>query len=269
MNSIFRILVSSVVLLIAVTGCTGQTEPPPVIALLAPFEGRYQEFGYDALYAARLALSDQESDMDLIAYDDGGSLEYAVERARAIASDPSTAIVLVTGPFTTQEQVQIALSPLPIVVIGGWSTPPYRDDVSILSNADILGQLSDNSNESVEFIANVTDEPIVGGERLASSLIAYGADDSLTLVTSAQLPSADFVERYISSAEFAPEPGLLAALAYDATGLAIETIRSGNDLSDIVFDGLSGPIQFENGYWAQAPIFSYRYENGRLTQQTD
>ena len=56
MNSIFRILVTSVLLLGVFAGCTGQTEPPPVIALFAPFEGRYQEFGYDALYAARLAL---------------------------------------------------------------------------------------------------------------------------------------------------------------------------------------------------------------------
>ena len=42
-----------------VTACAIQrTSTPYKIALLAPFEGRYRDVGYDALYAARLALSE-------------------------------------------------------------------------------------------------------------------------------------------------------------------------------------------------------------------
>ena len=93
MNSIFRILVTSVLLLGVFAGCTGQTEPPPVIALFAPFEGRYQEFGYDALYAARLALADQDSVIDLVAYDDGSlfllRLPSRPDAVEATSRDPS------------------------------------------------------------------------------------------------------------------------------------------------------------------------------------
>ena len=40
-----------------VTGCAvNRTAEITRIALLAPFEGRYREVGYDLLYAARLAL---------------------------------------------------------------------------------------------------------------------------------------------------------------------------------------------------------------------
>ncbi|MCS7070642.1 MAG: hypothetical protein NZM00_03995, partial [Anaerolinea sp.] len=55
------------------TGCTVH-QTAPRIALIAPFEGRYREVGYNALYAARLALADAESGVQLLPLDDGGSV---------------------------------------------------------------------------------------------------------------------------------------------------------------------------------------------------
>ena len=46
--------VLAALLLVALTACGG-TPPVMRLALLAPFEGRYREVGYQALYAARLA----------------------------------------------------------------------------------------------------------------------------------------------------------------------------------------------------------------------
>lgn len=268
MNNIYRILASCLIVLLLGAGCSRDTQAPPAIALLAPFEGRYQEFGYDALYAARLALADQDADIDLIAFDDGGALENATNRARAIVRDEQIHVVIVTGPFAAQEAVQMALAPLPVIVIGGWNTSPSRDDVYILSHSAIGALLTDNASSSVEELAEIG-IPIVGDERLASSLIAKLASGTIEMVSSAQLPSDEFVERYIASAEFAPQPGLLATLTYDASGIAIHAIQQDESIAELAYTGLNGPIHFENGYWSQAPVYHYRYSDGRLVHKTD
>ena len=57
------------------------------VALLAPFEGRYREVGYNALYAARLAFADSSiMSIELLAVDDGGTpnaLLTALVRSRS------------------------------------------------------------------------------------------------------------------------------------------------------------------------------------------
>jgi ABC-type branched-subunit amino acid transport system substrate-binding protein len=72
--------------------------------LVAPFEGRYRPIGYDAIYAARLAVRERNASggvggyrVELVAYDDGGDAPSAVERARQLALDPQ--VVAVIGHF--------------------------------------------------------------------------------------------------------------------------------------------------------------------------
>ena len=77
---------------IAITICTGciQTTPDVVkIGLVAPFEGRYRQIGYDVIPAARLAAREwaaQNQDANLVfeivAYDDMGDPHSAVEQAQ-------------------------------------------------------------------------------------------------------------------------------------------------------------------------------------------
>jgi len=86
--------------LILVAACGG-TRPVIKFGLVAPFEGRYRPVGYDAIYAARLAVRERNAAggaggyrVELVAYDDGGDARAAMERARQLALDPQVVAVI-------------------------------------------------------------------------------------------------------------------------------------------------------------------------------
>ncbi|MDZ4763916.1 MAG: hypothetical protein SGI73_05135 [Chloroflexota bacterium] len=106
------------ILVLFVSGCAISPTPPRYqIALLAPFEGRDREIGYEALYAARLALADSTSHFDLLPIDDGGTPSSATERARGIARAPSILAVIVLGTNMTTPDVYSALVDLPVLTM--------------------------------------------------------------------------------------------------------------------------------------------------------
>jgi ABC-type branched-subunit amino acid transport system substrate-binding protein len=89
--------------LMFVSAC-GSTRPVIKFGLVAPFEGRYRPVGYDAIYAARLAVRERNASggvggyrVELVAYDDGGDPQAATERARQLVLDPQ--VVAVIGHF--------------------------------------------------------------------------------------------------------------------------------------------------------------------------
>jgi len=82
----------------------GSTRPVIKFGLVAPLEGRYRPVGYDAIYAARLAVRERNASggvggyrVELVAYDDGGDAQAATERAKQLALDPQ--VVAVIGHF--------------------------------------------------------------------------------------------------------------------------------------------------------------------------
>jgi ABC-type branched-subunit amino acid transport system substrate-binding protein len=87
--------------LLAVNAC--QSVAPVVkIGLVAPFEGRYRNVGYDVIYSARLAVREINeaggiggTRVALVALDDTGNPEYAEATARSLGIDP--AVVAVVG----------------------------------------------------------------------------------------------------------------------------------------------------------------------------
>lgn len=259
-----------IILLIAIlgSGCSVIQNPEITkIALLAPFEGRYREVGYNALYAARLALTDLAADsIHLLAVDDGGSIEQATRHAKALSQDPSVKVVLAIGPYATTSATQQALDNLPMVIIGYWGTELLEDQVFMLANPTIVDHLTIPA--STDIITSATqNSPLVGGvifaleqyTKLTSTL------DGVQIVSSGSLPDDTFRERYLNSDLYVPEPDLLATLTYDATGLAITSVREGVPLDALRYDSINGTIAFENGYWANAPIHIYQYDrNGRL-----
>jgi ABC-type branched-subunit amino acid transport system substrate-binding protein len=94
------LLIFEICHLIFVSAC-GSTHPVIKFGLVAPFEGRYRPIGYDAIYAARLAVRERNASggvggyrVELVAYDDGGDAPSAVERARQLALDPQVAAVI-------------------------------------------------------------------------------------------------------------------------------------------------------------------------------
>lgn len=85
-------------------------EPVVKIGLVAPFEGRYRALGYDAVYAARLAVRQVNADggvggarVALVALDDGGDRELARQTAASLVVDPDVIAVVGHGLSPTTE----------------------------------------------------------------------------------------------------------------------------------------------------------------------
>jgi hypothetical protein len=169
-----------------------RTEPTTRIALLAPFEGRYREVGYEALYAARLALNDSgRTDIELLPVDDGGTPESAANRARALAQDPQVIAVLTLGYAATHADIQFDTRPA--YTIGNWEAPQM--------------DITDAARKTAPFQCNQVCA-LAQFPKLRSDL------SGITVESDAELPNDDFRARYLASAEFPPEPGLIAEGTY-------------------------------------------------------
>lgn len=254
-------------LALLLSGCAVvQGEDVAKIVLLAPFEGRYREVGYDALYAARLAFAESGvQTIDLYPVDDGGSPESAAQRAVAFQYDPVIRLVLVLGIDAADELVQEALAPLPTIIVGHWNSAPRYSHVVMLANPAIEERLVETPFPRLTEAAQA-EEPLMGSEILALHQFLLLREDltGITILSSASLPDADFTARYGQGDPFAPEPGLLATLTYDATRLAIQAVQTGTPLTEVRYEGINGSVAFENGYWANAPLNEYRYRDGEV-----
>jgi ABC-type branched-subunit amino acid transport system substrate-binding protein len=92
-------------LLVACSAHPVSTAPTIRIGLVAPFEGHGREIGYDVIYGARLAVRERNRAggvagyrVDLVALDDGGDPELAVDAAESLAIDPL--VIGVLGHWT-------------------------------------------------------------------------------------------------------------------------------------------------------------------------
>ncbi len=104
------------------------------IGLVAPFEGRYRYVGYDAIYAARMAVSELNAAgglgdgwyLELVAYDDRADPQLARAAARNLASDPD--VVGVIGHYRQESSEAVgaiyAEAGIPWIVMGAWVTTP-------------------------------------------------------------------------------------------------------------------------------------------------
>lgn len=250
--------------LIALSGCAARQSELVRIALLAPFEGRYREIGYDAYYAARLALADSgDLQIELLALDDGGSGGSAVERAKALAQDPLVKVVITLGYSLVEAEVQAALGDLPVIVVGEWGVRPQAPQVYVLSNPQIPERINLSENLSITQAAQQA-APLVGSDMLAMKAFPLLRSNIsiVRIISSGSLPDAAFRERYLKTGLFVPEPGLLSTLTYDAFVMALRAVRTGDvslALKTMTYRGLNGEIHFEQGYWANAPLYTYCY----------
>lgn len=267
------ITISLLVLMILLSGCAVfRGEQVRKITLLAPFEGRYREIGYDALYAVRLAIAHSGiTNIDLLAIDDGGSIDSAIDRAKAIQKDPSIEFILALGSYATVPEVQSAYGEIPILIIGHWNTKPQSDNIFMLTNPEIDEQLNYHANDV--FIESDVPE-IYASEILALKQVPllFSEDElgAFHILNSSTLPDDNFYERYINSAEFVPEPSLLTTLSYDAGAIAVEAIQKSISLSDIDYQGINGRIRFSDNYWLDAPLYEYIYDDsGALILSSD
>lgn len=263
-------------LLLVTSACaTARAQPIIRVALLAPFEGRYREVGYEALYAARLALQAAPSagvDVELLPIDDGGTVESAADRARALAADSRVQVVVALGYAASSGEAQQALGDLPIVVAGDWGARPQNPATFILASRELAARLTVPPAVEVTEAAGL-DAPLTCGQVCALAQFPLLREDlsNVTIISSGLLPDSDFEERYRASDQFTPEPRLLAALTYDAASIALEAALAGNGsrasvqraLAEMTHTGLNGSICFEDGYWLDAPLHTYEYNANR------
>ncbi len=253
--------------LVLITGCSGTQGGIQRIALLAPFEGRYREIGYDAYYAVLLAMQEHNTErIELLAIDDGGSENSAIERAKALASDPLVNAAIALGDNATRTAVQQAFGEVPVLVVGQWNSHPTMDNTFMLASNEVYMLFS-----PIELSDILPDTNIVGGEILALKQVPLLISDlsRITVISSASLPDEAFRQRYMGSGQFVPEPGLLATLTYDAANMALNALQT-NDatatLATMTYEGLNGSIRFVDGHWADAPINDFTYTaDGLLT----
>jgi len=255
------------------TACAPQpVQPVKRIALLAPFEGRYREIGYDAIYPVRLALKDANSDVVLVTADDGGTPESAAIQARRLAADPTLLAALVIGSTATQPDVLAAFGDVPVIVIGAWDATP-SESVFVLASENLSAVRT--SNAKTIGIAVDTTAPVTGGELFALKQYADLRPnlDGVSVALSAILADSEFSERLIASELFVPMPGALSTVMYDAGGLIHSVVTSESSraqvlemLKTIEYDGLNGRIAFTTeGWWDDAPVITYHYQDGVLT----
>jgi ABC-type branched-subunit amino acid transport system substrate-binding protein len=249
-----------------VTGCAGSGKPGiSRIALLAPFEGRYREVGYNAYYAALLAFEEgASSPIELLAVDDGGSPASAADRARALAHDPLVAGVIALGDAATSDSAQAAYGRLPTLIVGYWSTSPMTDTAYVMSHPDITNTITTLPGVSITHLGDLR-SGVIGGDVFALEGFRRVNDDwrNMVIVSSGRPADMNFRDRYAALGQFVPEPGLLATLTYDAVRFMIEAAQSGSTadyLASSSYEGINGTLRFEDRYWADAPLHRYRYE---------
>ncbi|MDX1991548.1 MAG: hypothetical protein SF029_04130 [bacterium] len=207
-----------IVLVTAGCGVT-RTESPHFVALLAPFEGRYREIGYQALDAAQLALAQSrlQEPIDVLAVDDGGSVESAVLRARALSSNRQVVAVIVLGYAATDDATLSAFGDLPVIVAGHWGATSSADNIFLMAPTELPEALTISPRIDI-LDAAALEVPLVGGEIFALEQLADLRNDltGITLISSASLPDEDFRQRYLATDAFAPEPNLIATQTYEA-----------------------------------------------------
>jgi hypothetical protein len=213
------------------SGCGGVDQRPSII-LLAPFEGRYREIGYEALYAARLALADSQLAFDLLPIDDGGTLEFAVQRARAIARLGNVAAVILLGQHAVSTEVQESLSPLPTWIVGWWGNEAQFAHVSGLFPPGMMSLAGQADMETLSALAQTRDLESVGdvGGLLGFAQLRLDAGlpvENVTILSAGRLPDHEFSQRYLDSAPFEPPPRLIASQVYEAVMLISNGAVSG------------------------------------------
>ncbi len=257
-------LLFSAMLMTIVSACSiVKTQPISKIALLAPFEGQYREIGYDALYSVRLAFAETNTtEIDLLAIDDGGTVELATQRIEALNRDPSIIAIIALGQFSTSPEAQSALDNKPMLIVGYWGHSVANASSYMLAPSTIESLLDNSDNEA---------DLIFGGELLSLSQIPIVTEnfEALRVVSSSTLASETFRENYLASAEFAPEPSLVATLTYDASNIVLEAIQTNTPISEINYEGINGSFRFEDNYWVDAPVHIYQYDNSGILEILD
>lgn len=239
---------------ITCTGCLPVARPTVTIGLVAPFEGRYRDVGYEVIYAVRLAVREANAaggvagyNVALMALDDAGDADTAAEQAGKLSVAPE--VVGTVGHWlegTTAAAAPVYVETgLPMLATAAsreladgvfrlWLTreaeaaaipagarqcPPPCDSL------EDLQWLFDTRSQDPS--GNIYGPALWGQPQFAA--LAGEAADGVAFVSPAPYPadSADpsFAERYRAMSN-GVEPRANAVLAYDAARLLFAAIEA-------------------------------------------
>ncbi|MBI4771621.1 MAG: ABC transporter substrate-binding protein [Chloroflexi bacterium] len=235
------------------TSCLPLTRPTLQIGLVAPFEGRYRDAGYEVIYALRLAVREVNRaggvagrSVELVALDDSGDPAQAAEQARKLAADPQVLAVL--GHWL--DETTLAAAPLyaqagvPLLATTSARLPPgaFRlwPTEAALRAALPAGQVQPcfypcGDLEALDWLADAARDPstrVVGPPRWGLPQFPALAPDccyaqAVDFVAPAPLP-ADSADPYFAARYRAISNGVearaYAVLAYDATRLLLDAL---------------------------------------------
>ena len=178
----------------------------------------------------------------------GGSAESALARVQALNLDPAVAAIIALGPHATFHAAQQANN-RPMILIGSWGQGRADPD-SLFAASAILAEERQNGD-------------------LLMLDPARDSREGLSFFSSGSIADADFRERYRDSNPDAPAPNHLATLTYDLARMALAALEANIEIADAVYRGINGEIRFEAGFWKDAPLNRFRYEDGQLAPAAD
>lgn len=262
-----RLLITALLLLL--TGCLPPRLPPVVkIGLVAPFEGRYRDLGYDAIYAARLAARQLNAaggiegwQLELVAYDDRGAPDLAQTAARNLMVDPD--VVAVIGHYraesTAAAQPLYAETGLAHIAVGAY--PPAPGAAWHLSPAPdrLEAAAREQAAQAVLWL------PDTEGRYITPYPRPQDLDDA-----------GAWIAAYVAMGPHVPAPGVYALPTYDAVYVLAQAIAANLQaegrptragilaaLPGAVHEGRLGRIAWHDGrFWEAAPLYLYEVENG-------
>jgi hypothetical protein len=284
-------------------GCTTQQVPRVVkIGLVAPFEGRYREIGSDVIPAVRLALREWMDEhpgdiapYELVAYDDLGDPDIAIEQAQKLVADPEVAVVIghwrdVTSsaavpvyeaaglPFITYSTDDLEgtevwnLSPAQnqlAEAVDHWSESAQGLVIPLVNSQPTI-QLDVDQMVTARFGAYATDTIVVGGPAWGLSqfplMVPERVQNDILFVSglavpdeSVDMPQDDATAFTLAYREgsLGIDPGPYAIAAYQAAQFAL-LIASGQ-LDQSGADTASSLLFDTDGRRLDAPIYLYRW----------
>ncbi|MCS7054989.1 MAG: ABC transporter substrate-binding protein [Thermoflexales bacterium] len=245
--------------------------PRPVIkiALVAPFEGRLRQIGYEAFPAMRLAIRERVASgnagsvyVTFIAYNDDGDPATAARIARNVALDPE--VVGVIGHLV----LSTTLAALSVYTQAGLPVLAPSVPANALPHDPLVFRMaprapSHNLRQSRAACAT-----------LDSSWMAVGWPFGTCIADAppvVELPDAQRALAAFTELSLGPPPGPRSIVAYDATNVLLDAIaldaranglptRAGvaDALRRIRRNGLLGQIRFDDRQiWADAPAWAY------------
>jgi ABC-type branched-subunit amino acid transport system substrate-binding protein len=264
--------IASVMLLAA----CGRPLPTYKIALVAPFEGRLRQVGYDAFPAMRLAIRDQinaggvgSAYVTFIAYNDSGDPAMAERVARNVALDPE--VLAVMGHLT----LSTTLAAMDVYTNAGLPMLTLLVPAEQLPKSPLVFHMNtaqgakDNVKSAMTQVKGATCNDL-RTLTLDPSPLSF-APCTFPAPPVSEWPKAQQALKAFTDLSLGPLPSPRSIVAYDATKVLIEAIRIdaqahgvptragvAEAMRKVKHAGLLGDISFnEQGAWENAPLWVY------------